>query len=42
LRQKIKRGIRAKGMPKESTTWLTINERLTSRPTARRIRDGPS
>ena len=35
LRQKISKGIRAKGMPKESTTWLRTSERLGLRPTAK-------
>lgn len=34
LRQKIKSGMSAKGMPKESTTWLITNARLGLRPTA--------
>ena len=37
LRQKIKSGMSAKGMPKESTTWLMTSERLGLMPTARSI-----
>lgn len=40
LRQNIRSGIRAKGMPKESTTWLMTRARLGFTPTARTPRAG--
>src|SRR5215212_8132644 len=40
LRQKSKSGMRAKGMPKESTTWLITSERLGLTPMARIVSAG--